>query len=134
MAFWRWTDAVSGAPYHPGFQTPTRNGRRREGGRDKERWLAQFGNAKLSSRNRWSINRCLRGFSRKSLLTDDLHGERRNNERGVLSRTKRTWPASLKQQGREQPPGSAPTAVPRPARRVAHAPVPVSQTANENGE
>jgi hypothetical protein len=44
------------------------------------------------------------------------------------------WPASLMQRGREQPPGSAPTAVPRPARRVAHAPVPVSQTANENGE
>ena len=27
------------------------------------------------------------------------------------------------ERGREQPPGSAPTAVPRPARRVAHAPV-----------
>ena len=35
------------------------------------------------------------------------------------------------ERGREQPPGSAPTAVPRPARRVAHAPVPVSQTAIE---
>ena len=35
------------------------------------------------------------------------------------------------ERGREQPPGSAPIAVPRPARRVAHAPVPVSQTAIE---
>jgi hypothetical protein len=35
------------------------------------------------------------------------------------------------ERGREQPPGSEPTAVPRPARRVAHAPVPVSQTAIE---
>ena len=35
------------------------------------------------------------------------------------------------ERGREQPPGSAAAAVPRPARRVAHAPVPVSQTAIE---
>ena len=33
------------------------------------------------------------------------------------------------ERGREQPPGSAPTAVPRSVRRVAHAPMPVSQTA-----
>ena len=35
------------------------------------------------------------------------------------------------ERGREQPPGFAALAVPRPARRVAHAPVPVSQTAIE---
>ena len=33
------------------------------------------------------------------------------------------------ERGREQPPGSAPTAVPGPARRVAHAPVSVTRTA-----
>jgi hypothetical protein len=38
------------------------------------------------------------------------------------------------ERGREQPPGSAPTAVPRPARRVAHARVPVSQTTAETLE
>jgi dsDNA-specific endonuclease/ATPase MutS2 len=40
--------AVSGAPSHPGFRFRLRNGWRREGGRDKDRWLAQFGSAKLS--------------------------------------------------------------------------------------
>ena len=33
------------------------------------------------------------------------------------------------ERGREQPPDSSACPVPRPARRVAHAPVPVSQTA-----
>ena len=38
---------------------------------------------------------------------------------------------SLIERGREQPPGFVATAAPRPSRRVAHAPVPVSQTAIE---
>ena len=37
----------------------------------------------------------------------------------------------MMERGREQPPGFAPLAVSRPARRVAHAPVSVSQTAAE---
>jgi hypothetical protein len=40
--------AIRGRRSHPWLTLFASIGRRREGGRDKERWLAQFGNPKLS--------------------------------------------------------------------------------------